>query len=95
MFLNKLDRKSDLEKTRDEALSVLNDQDPFSDEYAKALEHVVTLSELHAKEAREKLNMNTVWSVGGTLVAVAAIIGHEKANVLTSKALQFLPKLLK
>lgn len=95
MFIKKLNRKSELESARDDALYVLNEQEPFSDEYRQALENVVTLSELHAREAREKLSMNTLLNVGGTIAAVIAIVGHEKANVLTSKALLFIPKLLK
>lgn len=95
MFPNKRDKRSELEKSRDDAISVLNSLDPFSDEYKKKLKHVQKLSDLVAHEAPEKLNINTVLSVGGTVASVIMIISHEKASVLTSKAMHFLPKLIR
>ena len=55
MFPTKRDKRSELEKTRDDAISVLNDQAHFSDEYKQALKNVQKLSALVVNEQPEKL----------------------------------------
>lgn len=95
MFTKKPRSTAGLEEARTEALKVLGDLDPTDPQYTKTLAAVETLSNLIAQEAPDKLSINAVVPVVGTLASVVMIIGHEKANVLTTKALLFLPKLLK
>lgn len=95
MFTKKNVEKSGLEEARDAAVKVLVDMDPSDPEYCKTLKAVKTLSNLMQAEQREKLSVNTAATVIGTLASVAMIVGHERAHIVTSKALAFLPKLLK
>lgn len=95
MFTKKPAEKTGLERAREDALDVLNDYAPVDDEYKTILKRVVTLSNLMEKEAPEKLSINALLPVIGTIASVVVIVGYEQRQVLTSKALQFLPKLLK
>lgn len=96
MFTRKPASTDGLEAMRREAIRVANDHtDLKSDEYQNALQTVERLSVLIVKEKREPLSWNTVLPVVGTIASVLVITDFERLNVVTTKALQFLPKLLK
>lgn len=62
-----------------------------SPEFAKMVDQLVTLQKaLPAKESRLKLD--TLVTVGANLAGIILILGFEKANVVTSKALSFVMK---
>lgn len=84
-----------LEAARREALRVVLENPVGSDPYNAAMESVEKLSTLIVKESREPLSWNAVLPVVGTIASVLMITDFEKLNVVTSKAVQFLPKLLK
>lgn len=94
MFTSKTPRaKSGLEKAREDALIILDDLDPTDADYAKAMAHIKTLSELIASEKRELLNPNTVLLALANIGGIALIVGYESKNIVTSKALAFVGKL--
>jgi len=85
--------KTGLEKVRDDALLVLDSLDPTDAEYAKAMVHVKTLSDLIANERRELLNPNTVVLAAANLGGIGMIVGYERVHIMTSKAISFVGKL--
>lgn len=95
MFTKKPAPTSGLEALRREAVRVALENPVGSDEYKTAMKAVERLSNLIVKEKREPLSWNTVIPAAGTLAAVLVITDFERLNVITSKAVQFLPKLLK
>lgn len=95
MFTKKPAANAELVVARNEKLEVLRNLDVEDALYEQTLDAVERLSKLAAEEAPEKLSINTLLPVIGTVASVILIIGHERANVLTTKALAFLPKLLK
>lgn len=95
MFPKKPEDTATLEAVRREALRNLGKLRPGEEGYATALDAVERLSTLVVKESRELLSWNAVVPVVGTIASVLMITDFEKIHVVTSKALQFLPKLLK
>lgn len=85
--------KTRLEKARDDALLVLDNLDPTDADYTKTMKHVETLSNLIAAERRELLSPNTVILALANIGGIALIVGHERVNIVTSKALSFVGKL--
>ena len=94
MFTKK-PQNTGLSEARDAALKVLVDLDPSDPDYQKTLKAVKTLSNLMEQETHERISINALLPVLGTLASVGMIVGYERAHIVTTKALQFLPKLLK
>ena len=68
-----------------------------SDAYARMadqVEKLYKLREVDAKvDAQKRVSPDTWAVVGANLVGILMIVGHERANVVTSKALNLLMKL--
>ena len=77
---------------RDDALKELANMDVTDASYAPTLEHVKTLSELIVAESRDPLSVNTLVTVAANVTGILMIVGYEKANVLTSKAISLVGK---
>lgn len=71
--------------------------DPGDEAYSKAmtnLERLYKLKEKHGHRAfTERISPDTLIIVGGNLLGIVIIVFHERANVITSKALSFAGKL--
>lgn len=77
-----------------EEMSDLNGDDP---EYAKMADQLTKLYALkeidHKVESNSRVSADTLAVVGANLAGILMIVGHERANVVTSKALSLLLKL--
>jgi hypothetical protein len=76
----------------DKLLLDLSDHSAHADEYAKM---VVQLERLHAMKETEKpksLSPDTLAIVLGNVVGILLIVGHERMNIVSSKALMFVLK---
>lgn len=67
----------------------------FNPEDDDAHKHLESLERLHKIKYHKNhlVNPDTVLVVAGNLVGILMIVGHERANVVTSKALQFVKQL--
>lgn len=90
--------ETDLQVAITEAIAGLKGLDDGSEEYARAATALKTLMEARAIEV-EKIekspwlpSADTVVTVAGSLFGIIAILSFEKANVITSKALNFVAK---
>lgn len=95
MFTKKREDVASLQGVRREALRNLGDLRPGEDGYETALDAAERLSALIVKESPEPLSWNAIIPVVGTIASVLVITDFERLNVITTKAVQFLPKLLK
>lgn len=77
-----------------EDMSGLNSDSP---EYAKMVDQLTKLYALKEIDAKidhpRRVSADTLAIVGGNILGIVMIVGHERASVLTSKALTFLTKL--
>jgi hypothetical protein len=92
----KEEESTDLQEEITALIEAMSDQDRTSEEYATMATVVKTLMEAHAVETTaNKPNFpsaDTMLSVGGSLVGILLIMSFEKANVITTKSLNFIPK---
>lgn len=81
----------------DELLVEMHEQDKDSDIYAvmvSQLEKLYGLKEIDCKvDSVSRVSMDTLTIVSGNVLGILMIVGHERANVVTSKALTLLTKL--
>lgn len=64
-----------------------------SDEYREMslqLERLYTIKEL--ERANRRVSPDTMATIGANLLGIAIIVGHERAHVITSKAINFIMK---
>lgn len=89
-------KPSKLEEEIDRLISQMSKHDGYTKEYAEMVKNVKVLCEADnvQKGANRPngVNSETILTVAGNLVGIFAILGYERANVITSKALSFVMK---
>lgn len=94
MFTTKRpDEESGLEKAIDEVLREMASRASDSDEYAAMVDQLTKLYKLKEIDIPQRVSPDTLAIVIGNLAGIILIVGYERANVVTSKALSFLLKL--
>jgi hypothetical protein len=63
------------------------------EDYVKTLTVVERLHEMMDKEKSSFVSKDTILTVAANLIGIILIIKHENVNVITSKALSFVPRL--
>lgn len=84
---------SGLEKAIDTVFSEMSGHSTDSPEYAKMVEQLSKLYSLKEIDSPKRVSPDTLAIVAGNLLGIVLIVGHERAHVVTSKALTFLLKL--
>lgn len=97
MFTKKSSNKDGVSQAIDsllEEMSALSGDDP---EYAKMADQLTKLYSLkeidHKVESSSRVSADTLAVIGANLAGILMIVGHERAHVVTSKALSLLMKL--
>lgn len=85
---------SKLELAIDVILTRMQYVDPESEEFAGL---VARLDRLHSmkiaeRNNRNKLSADAILTAGASILGIVLIIGHERLNVITTKALGFVAK---
>lgn len=91
MFTFKPPEDSGLQKVIDDHIAQMDGESVTSEEYPKMVQHLTELYSL--KEKPQRLSPDTLAIVLGNIFAVLAIIGHERAHVITTRAKDFLIRL--
>jgi hypothetical protein len=88
---NKTEEKSHLENVIDDVLTALDQMDPRDAQYATVVDQ---LTKLHALTPKKEpwVKPEALIAVLGNLAGIVAILNHERAHVVTSKALGFVLK---
>lgn len=92
--LTKKDKRTELEKEYDNAVSMLKTYLPGSDEYLSQLDVVERLHEMLMTEKENERKVSPDSIINGTvgLLQVGAILWREQLHNVTSKALNFVFK---
>jgi hypothetical protein len=90
--ITKKDKRTNLEKEIDSVLYVMHTCYPDSDEYTTMSENLERLYKAKANEKDRHVSPDTKLIVAGNLLGIALILWHEKADIITSKALGFVLK---
>jgi hypothetical protein len=93
MFPSKSPRqKTGLEIAIDELLSEMKGYTADTEEYAKMVDQLDTLYKLKDIDKPERIKPDTLAIIGGNVLVAVVIVGFERTNIMTSKALSFLLK---
>lgn len=96
MFTNKNKDKSELEKTIADLHAEMATVDGNSAQYTEMVKNLAGLYKIRAEhDAPRRISPDTALLVAGNLAGILMIVGHERANVVTSKALGFVLKAVK
>lgn len=80
----------------DEIITALESQlvatDPDAEEYAKMVTQLETLYKIKAQTKPPRVSADTLVIAGANLLGIILIVGHERAHVMTSKAVGFVLK---
>lgn len=91
-LFTKTKRRIELDKEIDECIACLKSMVPESEQYRTAVENIKKLEELKSCSKMEKPSSDMILYTASTLVGILVILNFEKADVITSKAMQYLPK---
>jgi hypothetical protein len=86
-FTTKKDKRTKVERLMDEQLEQLMDQAKTQKEVAEVLALIERREELKSK--KKQLSPDTIAVIAGNLLGIILILGYERANVITTKALGF------
>lgn len=90
--LTKRDKRTMLEKEIESVLANMAAMDPASEEYGAHANHLKVLYEAKATEKSKRPSTDTMISTAGSLIGILLIINHERLNVISTKALQFVTR---
>lgn len=85
--------KTELDEVIDQIVASIKDDHPESEEFDKKTDQLVKLYKLKAETKPARVSPDTLAVIAANLTGIMMIVGHERANVVTSKALGFLLKL--
>lgn len=85
--------KTGLEKAIDNVLSEMAGPSTDSDEYARMVDQLAKLHAMKTAESRPRISPDTWATISANLAGILVIVGHERAHIVTSKALGFVKKL--
>jgi hypothetical protein len=70
-----------------------NDMEAGSEEFGVALDQLSKLQKIRQEEKPDTVSSDALLAAAVNILGIALIIKHEHVNVITSKALGFIPKL--
>ncbi len=83
---------SGLDDAIESAILRLNNYPPHTDEYAKTVAQLERLYSFKTAKSSRRVTPDTLAIVLGNLAGIVIIVGHERAHLVTSKALTFIQK---
>lgn len=92
MFTRKVNDDPLLDEEIKRLLQDIYTVDPKAPEYPKMVDQLVKLYSLKPERPKQISN-DTLVLVAGNLAGILLIVGYERANIVTSKALGFVGKL--
>lgn len=93
MFTRKTEPDNEkLDAVIDDLLESLPSFEVDSEEYGKAVDRLERLYALKDKKSERQISPDTMATVAGNLLGIALIVGHERAHLVTSRALDFVKK---
>lgn len=91
-MFEKPQREEGLEEAITLLLSEMKGFTADSDEYSRMIGHLNLLYKIKDQEKPDRISKDTIAVIAGNLAGIVMILGFERANVITSKALSFVMK---
>lgn len=93
MFNRETREKTALDKAIDDLLGEMDNVTGDSTEYEKMVDQLVKLHALKTHDGRTGISSDTWANIFANLGGILIIVGHERAHLVTSKALGFIKRL--
>lgn len=93
MFEKTVADPTEIENAIDRLLEHMTTKAPDSDEYAQTVDQLVKIHALKEAEKPKSMSPDVKATIIANLVGIGAILWHERAGIVTSKALSFVTKL--
>jgi hypothetical protein len=87
------DEDTALDKAIEDLFEEMSMRSGDSEEYSKLNDQLSKLYSLKEIDSKKRVSPDTLAMVLGNLLGIVLIVGHERMNVVTSKALNFVMKL--
>ena len=93
-FFRKRDKRTKLEMEIDDVLEYMHVLSPTNEKYKEVSENLERLHKMKMAEkpVKSRVSPDVIVTVTGSIFTVGAILWHEKADVITTKALGFVLK---
>ncbi len=82
-----------IEHEIERAFARLSDLAMDTEEYRKILDHITELHRMKEAERPSRVSPDTWATIGANILGIVLIIRHEHVNVITSRAMNLVPKL--
>ena len=96
MKITKHDKRTkierEIEREMDSLISELPGCEVISKEYSLILDRVERLNKIRLSDKGNSISPDTLVVVGGNLAGILLILGYERVNIITTKALGFVIK---
>lgn len=92
MIFQKKDKRTNLDRVIDSVIEKLSILDPSTEEYGVAAANLQKLHESKKIDLSRYISKDTLVIAGTNLLGIVLILGYEKADVITSKAVNFVFK---
>lgn len=83
---------SSLDLEIERVLKLMSEYHPSASQYSEVADQLTKLYAIQERNVPKRVSKDTLAVVFGNLAGIVMIIGHEKANVISSKALSFVLK---
>ena len=84
-----------LEETIEDLLKHMRAVEEDSEQYSKMADQLVKIYALKQQDTAPTVSPDVLATVLGNLLGIILIVGHERAHIVTSKALLFVQKLVR
>jgi len=91
-IFTKKEKRSSLEMEIESVLCNMSTYQPDSEEYTAQAINLERLYKAKSYEKDRRISPDTIAVVAGNLLGIALILGYEKADTITTKALGFILK---
>ena len=89
-LFTKKDKRSLLEREIELVIKSMSNYPPNSAEYTAIAANLEMLYKSKANERTRRITPDTIAIIAGNLLGIALILGYEKTNIVTSKAMGFI-----
>jgi hypothetical protein len=93
MITKSTSKKTGLQEAIEEVLSEMKGFTSDTEEYSTMVNQLTKLYKLKDIDKPQRVSLDTLFIVAGNLIGIVLIVGYERANIVTSKALNLLHKI--
>ena len=93
MFTRRPQPKTKLDEAIDNLLDHLCEVEAEPDSYAKVVDQLAKLYKMKEIQTPKRVSPDVLATIAGNVIGIVLILGYERANVITSKAIGFVLRL--